>query len=103
MDIIEQLRKMMTDRGWSEYRLAKEASLPQSTISNIFHRNTLPSIPTLKTICCAFGVSLSQFFAENERAALSDAQIEMLYEWEKLSAEQKEILRHLIRELTRKD
>ena len=58
MDVIQRLRDMMTERQWSEYRLAKEAQLSQSTISNIFHRNTIPSIPTLQTICDAFGISL---------------------------------------------
>lgn len=102
MDIIEQLQRMMKERGWSEYRLAKEASLHQSTIANIFHRNTLPSIPTLKMICGAFGITLSQFFAENERIAFQDDQAELLNNWNRLSADQQAILKSLIKELTAK-
>lgn len=102
MDIIEQLRAMMKERGWSEYRLAKEASLHQSTIANIFHRNTLPSIPTLNMICRAFGITLSQFFAENEKLEISDEHEELLSDWSKLDAKQKAILKSLIKELIAK-
>lgn len=102
MDIIKHLREMLNERGWSEYRLAKEASLPQSTIANIFHRNTLPSIPTLTTICNAFGITLSQFFAESECVSLTKEQRDVLADWENLNPEQKAILKQLMRELAAK-
>ena len=35
-----------------------------STISNIFHRGSIPSIPTLETLCNTFGISLGQFFSK---------------------------------------
>lgn len=35
----ERIKQIMKVRGWSEYRLAKESGVPQSTISNIFNRN----------------------------------------------------------------
>lgn len=98
MDVIERLRHMMTERQWSEYRLAKEAQLSQSTITNIFHRNTIPSIPTLKCICDAFGISLCQFFGE-ENVAVSATQMELLNDWEMLTSEQQNLLKSLIKEL----
>lgn len=97
MDIIEKLKEMMTERAWSEYRLAKESSLPQSTIANIFHRNTLPSVPTLKIICDAFGITLSQFFAEDP--TVSAAQLEVLNDWKKLTPEQQTLIRSMMKEL----
>ena len=48
MDTIKRLRELLIERGWSEYRLMKESGLAQSTISNIFRRNSIPSIPTLE-------------------------------------------------------
>lgn len=97
MDVIQRLRDMMAERQWSEYRLAKEARLSQSTIANIFHRNTIPSIPTLKSICDALGISLCQFFEEG--TTVSSAQMELLNDWEKLTAEQKKLLQGIIKEL----
>lgn len=98
-NIIVQLRKMMDERGWSEYRLAKEASLPQSTVANIFHRNTLPSIPTLKTICDAFGLSLGEFFTELEQCMSTDTQTAFLRKWRKLSKTQQAAVDGIMKEL----
>ena len=61
MDVLERLRKLLQERGWSEYRLAQVSGLNEPTISNIYRRNTLPTIPTLEAICKAFGITLSQF------------------------------------------
>ena len=60
----ERIKQIMKVRGWSEYRLAKESGVPQSTISNIFNRNYQPSIASLEIICKAFGITLAQFFAD---------------------------------------
>lgn len=63
MTIIERIRQLNGDRNWSDYRLAKEAGLSQSTISNFLSRNTYPSLYTLERICQAYGISMTSFFA----------------------------------------
>lgn len=95
MDVIEKLREMMKERSWSEYRLAKESHLPQSTIANIFHRDTLPSIPTLKIICDAFGITLSQFFSEE---SISTVNLQVANDWQKLTSEQQNLVRGIMKE-----
>lgn len=96
MDPILRLRELMNSRGWSEYRLAKESKLPMSTISNIFHRGSIPSIPTLETLCNTFGISLGQFFSDgDEPISLTPEQKELLDNWSTLSDQQ----RHLVKEL----
>lgn len=101
METIERIKYHMNLRGWSEYRLAKEAGLSQSTISNIFKRNTLPSIPTLEIMCSAFGITLSQFFSNNDdTSSLSDEQKELLNKWVKLSSGQRNAILKLIMEIT---
>ena len=62
MNTNERILQLLKERNWTEYRLAKESGLSQSTISNLFKRNTTPSIPTLEAICNGFGITLSQFF-----------------------------------------
>lgn len=47
------------------YKLAKLSGVSQSTLSNMFSRNNDPSISTLEDICRAFGITLSQFFADD--------------------------------------
>ena len=66
MDVLARLQKLLNERGWSEYKLAKMAGLNESTISNIYRRNTVPTIATLEAICHAFGITLSEFFATDD-------------------------------------
>ena len=98
MDILIKIRKLQKERGWSEYRLAKEAGLTQSTISGLYRKNNLPTIPTLESLCKAFGITLSQFFADgNLPVDLTDEQQKMLSEWNALTSEQKESIFHLLK------
>ena len=66
MDVLKRLDDLMKERGWSDYRLAQNSKLSSSTIANIRSRNTVPSVVTLESICNAFGITLSQFFADNQ-------------------------------------
>lgn len=96
MDIIDRIQQLMKDREWTEYRLVKETELPASTIANIFHRGTTPTIATLESICVAFGISLFQFFAEGNFIALTEEQETLLSRWTVLSNDQKQVLLDLM-------
>lgn len=89
MDTLTRLQQLLRDRGWTEYRLAKECGLAQNTIGNIFRRNTVPSISTLETICSAFGITLSQFFADCEMVELTPDLKQLFDSWVTLSPSQK--------------
>lgn len=89
VDVLERLRRLLKERNWSEYRLAKESGLSESTIANIYRRNAVPSIPTLEAICRGFGITLSQFFADNEMVELSTELKELFESWVTLTVEQK--------------
>ena len=97
MDTKMRIRKLMDERQWSEYRLAIASGLSQSTIANIFNRNTTPSVATLEAICHGFGISLAQFFAEGDLVELTSEQKEMFTAWTSLTQEQKNVLSALIR------
>ena len=81
MDVLERLRELLQERGWSEYRLAQVSGLNESTISNIYRRNTLPTIATLEVICKAFGITLSQFFADGDMVEMTPDVKELLDAW----------------------
>lgn len=102
MDINERLYHLLKDRGWSEYRLAKESKLSQSTIKNIFRRNNVPSIPTLEMICSGFGITLSQFFAESEMVELTPQLKELFDNWVTLTPEQKAVVLSIMKVLNKK-
>ena len=97
MDPNKRLKKLLKERGWTEYRLAKECGLSPSTIANIYHRNTVPSIATLETICKGFGISMSQFFAEHEMVELTP-ELKKLFEcWVNLTPRQKTAALQMLR------
>ena len=97
MDAKERIKELMRERNWTEYRLAIASGLSQSTVANIFNRNTTPSVVTLEAICQGFGITLAQFFAEGDMVELTDEQKEMFSAWSTLTKEQKEVLYQLIR------
>ena len=96
MDAKAKIKELMQERGWSEYRLAIASGLSQSTVANIFNRNTTPSVATLEIICNGFGITLAQFFAEGDMVELTEEQKEMFAAWSALTREQKDVLAQLI-------
>ena len=89
MDTNIRLRRLLDERGWTEYRLAKQCGLSLSTIANIYRRNTVPSVATLEVICKGFGITLSQFFAEGEMVELSPDLKSVFECWVNLTPTQK--------------
>ena len=96
MDTQKRLRQLLEERGWSEYRLSKECGLSESTLANIFRRNTLPSIGTLESICAGFGITLSQFFAEGDMVEMTSELKEVFNGWVNLTTEQKNAVMQII-------
>ena len=96
MDAKSRIQELMQERNWTEYRLAIASGLSQSTIANIFNRNTTPSISTIESICKGLGITLAQFFTEGNLVELTDEQKQMFDSWALLSIEQKRVLQDLI-------
>ena len=66
MDVNKKIEQLRFQRGWSIYELAQEAGVTQSTLTSMMKRGNPPKIDTLECICDAFGITLSQFFMEDE-------------------------------------
>ena len=94
MDILGKITKLRLERAWSEYELAERSGLTQSTISSWYRKNLIPSIPSLEHICDAYGITLSQFFIEDEcfSEQLTKTQIEILNRWNRLTKDQQKKL-----------
>lgn len=92
MDVLKRIKDLMEQRGWTEYKLAKESNLSQSTISNMFARNTLPTIPTLEAICKALKISLSEFFVDDRECTKN----KVMSKYTRLNDEQQELVIKLI-------
>ncbi|MCL2547481.1 MAG: helix-turn-helix domain-containing protein [Oscillospiraceae bacterium] len=72
MEVLEKIRKLRDERGLSNYKLAKMAGISEGSLNNLFRLNNQPTIPTLQAICKGLGISLSQFFADDEEAVVLD-------------------------------
>lgn len=93
MDILSKIRKLQGIRGWTDYKLAQEADIPLATLSSLFQRKNPPKLDTLQCLCNAFGLTLAQFFLEDEKIeVLSETEKEMLQVFRKLSSKQQQAL-----------
>lgn len=91
--VIKKILKLQEARGWSEYKLAEETGISRSTITSWLSTGSLPNITSLKKVCDAYGITLSQFFAEEgEAVTLTEKQKELLDNWINLEADQQEAL-----------
>ena len=100
MDVLEKIKLLQHEKGWTTAELSKRAGLPLSTIPTMYKRNNQPSIPTLQVICAAFGITVAQFFAEdNAPPDLTLEQIRLLEHWNTLTDEQKDALFTIMKDL----
>ena len=100
INVLNQITYYRLQKGWTEYQLATKSGLTQSTISSWYRKDLVPSIPSLEKICNAFGITLSQFFSENETPyALTDIQKQLLDASTVLTEEQQLSLIEFIKKL----
>ena len=78
MDVLDKIRCLLSERGWSVYKLSEQSGVAQSTLSNMFNRCNLPSVTTLEAICKGFGITLSEFFSNEEEMIALDAERKQL-------------------------
>ena len=85
---IEQVRdritELMSERGWSKYRLSKECKINDSTIYNIFVADKIPSLTTIQSICDGCNITLGQFFRDDEKETLVPRDTEIVKVCKKL-------------------
>lgn len=99
--IIERIEELCEQKKMSRYRLAQMAGIPQSSISTLLNRKSVPTIQTIDKICDGFGITLAQFFCST-RVNLTDEQHTLLDKWDKLSEQDKMLVNAYIQGLTRK-
>ena len=70
--VLDRITYYRTQKGWTEYQLAEESGLTQSTISSWYRKDMVPSISSLEKIC-------SQFFSTEETSfSLTQLQKDLL-------------------------
>jgi len=70
--LARNLRVLRLVRGWSQERLAEEAGLDRSYVSDIERATRNVSVEILERLACAFGVSLSELLSEPNPVELGE-------------------------------
>lgn len=94
INVLERITELREQKKWTEYQLAERSGLTQSTISSWYRKDVLPTLPSLERICIAFGISISQFFDDNnsEITLINTKQKQLLAVTNKLDNEQYDAL-----------
>ena len=83
---LERIEELCRIRGWSHYRIAKEMDVSQNSIGNLFRRTSIPSVPTIRHICEAMGITISQFYStDGSTATITEQQKAFLELFDRLS------------------
>lgn len=59
-----KIKKLLKERGKTQYRLSKDTGIPQSCISDWCRGRSKPKLDKLKKIADYFGVSVEYFLGE---------------------------------------
>ena len=98
--ILAVITRLRLNRNWSEYQLAQHSGISQSTISTWYRKNQVPTIQTLEKVCLGFGITLSQFLANDDDAvSLTESQKELLDCWAALTETQQALFMQLFKNI----
>lgn len=92
MDRIEvgnKIRKLRIEKGLSQCRLAALSGISTSYLPEIERGEKCPSVEALDNICFGLGITLQQFFAEDEKQNVV----------EELTPQQKQLLNDFLKSL----
>ncbi len=92
IDVIARIQALCKARGWTAYRLAKESGMTYSTLNTILNKTKSPSLPTILRLCEGFGITLAQFFSDQDESVFfTSEQKAHMNCWEQLSPQGKQL------------
>ncbi len=94
----DNVEKLMCEKGWTKYRLAKEARLGQSTVHEILSgKKKTPSATTLQKLATALDTTVDAFFDNNtpENNSEINAPEEYFYKYKITSRDKKQYLEEI--------
>lgn len=91
LEILDKVDKLRKQKGFSVYRLTKEAGISHNTLNSWRKRQTMPSFAVLEAICDTLGVSISILLMDSSTAHsdLTSETKRMLELWYMLNRSQK--------------
>ncbi|WP_422445273.1 helix-turn-helix domain-containing protein [Thermoanaerobacterium sp. DL9XJH110] len=95
MDIGKRLKEIRKSKTITITALSKKIGLTREYLSNIERNINTPSLQTLQKICDALGITLAEFFSEEERQIPPEIS-SLMKEVKNLTPEQAELLARFI-------
>ena len=93
MELHERLKKLRTDQKLSVYRLSRISDVSENHIRTIEKGNSHPSVETLENLLRPLGITMSEFFRDDESIIFpSSYEKELLQAVRKLDAKKSDIL-----------
>lgn len=92
MDIGKKIFDLRTSQKMSAKDVAAKVGVSAAFISSLEHHATSVSIPTLERLCVALGVSLSEFFQEDE----TPLDLQLIHRFSAMTVKQKAAVLNLI-------
>lgn len=96
MDIVKKIDEIRVKKGWTFYKLSQESGLTQQTFTKWMEGNTTPTIPALKMVCEAFGITMANFFAEGNLIEVTPETKDLLENWKYLNKDEKASIKTII-------
>jgi transcriptional regulator with XRE-family HTH domain len=66
VSLLEELRHLREQRGWSQAKLAQESGVDRATINQVEGGRRSPTIATLQALAAALGAELGDFFPKGQ-------------------------------------
>ena len=98
MDIARRLQQLRTAQGLSLNELARRSGVAQSSLSYIEGGDRQPSVEVIERICRGLGVTLAEFFAEEQKPELSPDLRQILDAARQLTPRQRKLLLEVMEE-----
>ena len=96
--IANRIKELCDKKQMTMYALSKKTDISQSSLSNLMKRGSTPTFYTLNRICDGLGITLAQFFSnDNGKLDLSSEQRKILEMWETLTDKEKEAVEIYVR------
>ena len=101
MTIQERILELLKKRGWSKYKLAKEAGFYKATVYDWFNdKHFTPDRESIEMICAALDISLAEFYSGVDESDLDIEQVKLLEMFAKVSKNKRQIIFDLMRTLS---
>lgn len=93
MTVQDRISELLKERGWSKYKLAKEAGFYKATVYDWFNeKHFTPDRESIEMVCAALEISQAEFYSGVDESDLNAEQVKLLELFEKIPKNKRQII-----------